>query len=126
MASIPAQRILVVDDEPVVCESVKMMLVYDGHSVQTANSGAEALSKYEPANFDLVITDFCMPGLKGDQFAQAIKDRSPEVPVILLTAFPPTVQPKSIDLVLTKPFYFDTLRTALQVVRSKGSGPKQN
>jgi hypothetical protein len=45
----------------------------------------------------------------------------PELPVILLTAFPPAMQPKAIDLVLTKPFYFDTLRNALQQVRKKAA-----
>lgn len=110
------RRILVVDDEPIVCESVKMMLDFDGHSVQTANSAADALARFEPSNFDVVITDFCMPGLKGDKLAEALKARAPEVPVILLTAYPPAVQPKAIDIVLTKPLYFDTLRSALQQV----------
>src|SRR5205823_425726 len=52
----PVQRILVVDDEPFVCESVKLMLAYDGHAVETAANGKEALAKYDPALFDLVIT----------------------------------------------------------------------
>jgi CheY-like chemotaxis protein len=116
MDSTSTRRILVVDDEPIVCESVKMMLAHDGHMVQTASSAADALAKYEPAAFDLVITDFCMPGIKGDKLAEALKQRAPEVPVILLTAFPPAIQPKAIDLVLTKPFYFDTLRNALKQV----------
>ncbi len=119
MALIPAQRILVVDDEPIVCESVKMMLMYDGHSVETAKGATEALTKFTPDKFDLVITDYCMPVMKGDQLAQAIKERAPENPVILLTAFPPTTKPEAIDLILTKPFYFDTLREALQKVVPK-------
>src|SRR5437762_11297116 len=109
----PALRILVVDDEPFVCESVKMMLAYDGHIVETACSGMDALAKYDPAKFDLVITDYSMEGMKGDQLADAIKRLAPSKPIILLTAFPPEDQPASIDLVLTKPFYFETLRQAL-------------
>ena len=107
------QRILVVDDEPFVCESVKMLLTYDGHRVETAGGGKEALAKYDPDKFDLVITDYSMEGMKGDQLAQAIKQISPTKPIILLTAFPPEQTPAGIDLVLTKPFYFESLRTAL-------------
>ena len=109
----PGHRILVVDDEPFVCESVKLMLTYDGHSVETACSGREALAKFDGGRFDLVITDYAMEGMKGDQLAQAIKHIAPTQPIILLTAFPPERRPESIDLVLTKPFYFDTLREAL-------------
>src|SRR6185369_12031338 len=111
-----AQRILVVDDQPFVCESVKMLLAYDGHAVETASGGKEALAKYDPGKFDLVITDYSMEGMKGDQLADAIKHLAPDKPIILLTAFPPEVKPASIDLVLTKPFYFDSLRAALSEV----------
>lgn len=114
----PAQRILVVDDEPFVCESVKMMLTYDGHSVETAGSGKEALEKYAPERFDLVITDFKMEGMKGDELAQALKQRAPNKPVILLTAFPPSSKPAAIDWVITKPFYFETLREAILEMQS--------
>ncbi len=116
---IASQRILVVDDEPVVCESIKLMLVYDGHSVVMANSGAEALEKFNPAEFDLVMTDFYMPRMRGDELARLIKERTPEMPVILLTAFPPETKPEAIDIVLTKPFYFDTLRAGLSKVLPK-------
>ena len=68
-----AQRILVVDDEPFVCEAVKLLLATDGHSVETAANGPEALSKYDPDKFDLVITDFAMEGMKGDELAEKIK-----------------------------------------------------
>jgi two-component system cell cycle sensor histidine kinase/response regulator CckA len=107
------KRILVVDDEPLVCESVCMLLTYEGHDVKTAASGEEALTKYTHAEFDVVITDFCMPGMKGDELSRALKERAPSTPVILLTAFPPARQPATIDLVLTKPFFLDTLREGL-------------
>ncbi len=116
---ITSQRILVVDDEPVVCESIKLMLVYDGHSVEMANSGAEALEKFNPSAFDLVMTDFYMPRMRGDELARLIKERAPEMPVILLTAFPPEIKPEAIDIVLTKPFYFDTLRAGLSKILQK-------
>ena len=109
-------RILVVDDEPLVCESVRMLLSYEGHDVETAASGEEALEKHSQADYDVVITDFSMPGMKGDQLSTLLKERAPSKPVIMLTAFPPAFPPSSIDLVLTKPFFVDTLRAGLRQV----------
>ena len=86
MPPLPPKRILVVDDEPFVCESIRMLLAHDGHEVETAQGGEEALAKYDPARFDLIFTDFSMPGMKGDQLATAIKEKKPARPVVMLTA----------------------------------------
>src|SRR5947208_1677251 len=59
--ALPKRRILVVDDEPFVCEAVKMMLAFDGHVVETATSGKDALAKFDQSKFVLVITDISMP-----------------------------------------------------------------
>ena|SRR5687767_14973855 len=109
-------RILVVDDEPLVCESVAMLLAHDGHDVETAGSGEEALSKQSSGQYDVVITDFSMPGMKGDELSAELKLRAPSLPVIMLTAFPPPTRPVTIDLVLTKPFFLETLRQGLKRV----------
>ncbi len=116
MPALSPKHILVVDDEPFVCESIKMLLAYDGHEVQTASSGSEALTRFDPKKIQVVFTDFAMPGMKGDELAEKIKARSPQTPIILLTAFPPPTKPASIDLVLTKPFMLQTLRDGLQKI----------
>ena len=64
----PQRRILVVDDEPFVCDAVKMMLNFDGHTVETAHSAQDALAMFDQGKFDLVITDFAMPKMKGDEY----------------------------------------------------------
>lgn len=119
MPAVSPKRILVVDDEPFVCESIKLLLAHDGHEVETAQGAEEALAKYDPARFDLVFTDFSMPGMKGDQLAAAIKERKPAKPVVMLTAFPPVRVPPAIDLVVTKPFMLETLREALRKVLAR-------
>src|SRR5204862_3347653 len=81
------KRILVVDDEPLVCDAVKMMLAFDGHDVSTANSAKEALAIYDKEKFDLVITDFAMPVMKGDALALAIRERNPNQKVLMITAY---------------------------------------
>src|SRR4051794_34847626 len=84
---IPKRRILVVDDEPFVCDAVKMMLDFDGHSVETAGSAKDALALFRPGKFDLVITDFAMPAMKGDELAIAIKAVAPTQPIVMITAY---------------------------------------
>src|SRR5439155_5499351 len=85
MPAFAQRRILVVDDEPFVCDAVKMMLTFDGHVVETASNGRDALAIFEVGKFDLVITDFAMPNMKGDELAATIKARSPKQPVVMIT-----------------------------------------
>src|ERR1039458_8300685 len=86
------KHILVVDDEPLIRQSIQMLLEDDGYIVDEAGSGDEALALFEPGKFDMVFTDYCMPEMKGDQLAAAIKKRSPKQPVVMLTAFPEKLQ----------------------------------
>lgn len=117
----PQRRILVVDDEPLVCDAVKMMLEFDGHVVETARNAKDALAMLEQDKFDLVITDFEMPIMKGDELAAAIKARDPKQPVILITAYAEMLQSsgnplKGIDLTISKPFLLQNLREAIAKV----------
>ena len=125
----PKRRILVVDDEPFVCDAVKMMLNFDGHIVETASNGREALALFEKDKFDLVITDFAMPAMKGDELAAAIKARAPNQPVVMITAYAEMLQASSnpltgVDFIISKPFLLENLREAIAKVapasKSKG------
>jgi CheY-like chemotaxis protein len=128
-AVIPKKRILVVDDEPFVCEAVKMMLAFDGHEVKTANSGKEALLVLDKDAFDLVITDFAMPAMKGDELAAAIKARLPRQPVVMITAYAEMLQSSGdplpgVDFLISKPFLLENLREAIaKVLPGKKSSP---
>jgi CheY-like chemotaxis protein len=115
----PKKKILVVDDEPQVCEAVKMLLEFDGHEVVTAASGKEALALFEHGKFDVVITDYTMPGMKGDELALAIKARAPGQPVVMLTAHAEMLKSEGVPLtgvgqLLNKPFQLTELREAIQ------------
>lgn len=128
-AVIPKKRILVVDDEPFVCEAVKMMLAFDGHEVKTANSGKEALHVLDKDTFDLVITDFAMPAMKGDELAAAIKARLPKQPVVMITAYAEMLESSGdplpgVDCLISKPFLLENLREAItKVLPEKKSSP---
>ena len=127
--NISSQRILVVDDEPFVCDAVKMMLTFDGHEVTTAGGGKEALEVFEPGKFDLVITDFAMPSMRGDELALAIKERVPKQPILMITAYAEMLEtaggkPSAVDCVISKPFMLESLREA--ITKALSSGPKQD
>jgi two-component system, NarL family, capsular synthesis sensor histidine kinase RcsC len=112
------RHILVVDDEPMVRYTVHMLLEDDGYIVEEAESGPQALAMFEPGKFDMVFTDYCMPDMKGDQLAAAIKQRSPLQPVVMITAFPEKLTCSNcplggIDSFICKPFEVDALRTAI-------------
>ena len=114
----PQRRILVVDDEPFVCDAVKMMLAFDGHTVETASSGKDALELFDKTKFDLVITDFAMPSMKGDELARAIKARDPRQPVVMITAYAEMLQSNGtplpgVDFMISKPFLLENLREAI-------------
>jgi signal transduction histidine kinase len=108
-------RVLVVDDQPVLCEITAQHLTLDWHTVETAENGHAALEKFKAGDFDLVITDQAMPEMNGDQLALAIKQLKPAIPVIMLTGFGDEAGERcaAIDLVLNKPVSHLTLRQAL-------------
>ncbi len=125
MPTIPQRRILVIDDEPFVCDAVKMMLMFDGHSVETASSGQEALAMFEAGKFDVVITDYAMPAMKGDELAMAIKAKAPTQPIVMITAYAEMIQASGnplggVDALISKPFLLENLREAIAKVTPSG------
>ena len=120
----PPRKILVVDDEPFVCDAVKMMLNFDGHVVDTAASAKDALALFGPGKYDLVITDYAMPQMKGDELAVQLKARAPGQPVVLITAYAEMLKASDsplagVDSVISKPFLLDDLRSAIAKATSK-------
>ena len=119
----PVWQILVVDDEPAVCGAIKMMLQHFGHKVQTANNGRQALALLEEGRFDLVTTDFSMSGMKGDALAVAIKERLPNLPVLMISSNAALAksfgdQLPGVDFAIGKPFSLEDLRAAVAKVLS--------
>ena len=121
------------DDEPFVCDAVKMMLNFDGHVVETANNGKDALALFDKGKFDIVITDFAMPNMKGDELAAQIKARNPKQPVVMITAYAEMLESsgtplKGVDFVISKPFLLENLREAVAKVtagENAASGRKE-
>ena len=101
-------RILVIDDEPLVVETLAGLLQQAGHSVETALTGSAGIERYRQRRFDCVVTDLLMPGLNGLTVGRAIKDQDPGAYVVLLTAQAEQLDAKQteaagVDRVFTKP-----------------------
>jgi len=108
-----------------------MMLTFDGHEVMTASNAKDALALFENGEFDIVITDFAMPSMKGDELARAIKERVPGQPVVMITAYAEMLEStntslRNVDFVISKPFLLEHLREALAKVLPQvdGAGTK--
>ena len=117
---------LVVDDEEEVGEVVADILTTAGHTAVTARSGQEGVDRLGAERFDVVFTDLAMPGMTGWQVARAVKDRAPEVPVVMMSGFGVEVAPedlptRGVDLVLAKPLQIQDILRALAAIRS-GTG----
>jgi len=109
------KRILLVDDQRPVRDAINLLLGLDGHTVVGAASGAEALALFMPGHFDLVITDFEMPQMRGNELAARIKQVSPSQPILMITAYAERLGDAGnpVDAVLNKPFQLEDLRRAM-------------
>jgi CheY-like chemotaxis protein len=128
-------RILLVDDDPLIIESMRNTLEGDGHTVIAADGGqagidalADALARSE--TFAAVITDLGMPYIDGRRVAAAVKASSPSTPVILLTGWGQRLMddndiPPYVDRVLNKPPKLADLRRVLfEVANLKPGAPE--
>ncbi len=80
-------KVLVIDDDGVVCQSFDRVLTEKGYTVSTAMNGEDALQKFGGGNHDVVFTDMKMPGMNGIEVAQRIKAKSPWTPVVVVTGY---------------------------------------
>src|SRR5579863_5583306 len=83
----PPKRILVIDDEADIRESLDALLTDAGYSVELAESGTEGLQKAEAGNYDLVLLDLMMPDRSGMDVLKEIRERDRETPIFMITAY---------------------------------------
>jgi DNA-binding NtrC family response regulator len=80
-------RILVVDDEPDIRESLELLLGGEGYSVDLAANAAEGLQQMESRGYDLVLLDLMMPDRSGLEVLREVRGRDRETPIFMLTAY---------------------------------------
>jgi PAS domain S-box-containing protein len=109
-------RILLVDDDSLVSMNTAYMLMDLGHSVLEAESGAHALRLLEAeGHFDLVVTDYAMPGMTGLDLAMKLRQIKPNLPIVLATGYAEFPTHTALEFPrLNKPYTQDELSAALQ------------
>ena len=99
----PRPRVLCVDDEPVILQILRRLLEVQGFEPVTCGDPLAALTLFDEQSFDVVITDIHMPGMDGMALMKALRDRQPELPVVVVTGH-------------------GTVDTAIQALREGASG----
>ena len=80
-------KVLVIDDEKVVLDSVKKILADEGYDVETNLSGREGLKEALNSDYDIVLTDIMMPDIGGMKVLRDIKRSKPSLPVVMITGY---------------------------------------
>ena len=88
-------RVLVVDDEISILHSIKQLLEEKGLFVSLASNGSEALAKLENDSYDIVITDYYMPVMNGKELLNLVKERYPNILVIVSPIPVPSISERS-------------------------------
>ena len=79
-------KILVIDDESILRDSLEVALKTSGYEVLTARTGEEGLEQFRKENPDLILLDHWLPGINGDEVLRRIKEEEPEIPILIMTA----------------------------------------
>lgn len=114
----PKYKILVVDNDIDLNTTFALLLEFDGHEVRTAYTCESALALLEKSKFDLIISEYWLPGMKGDELAALIKQKWPDLPIIITTANMGEINRDDhpftgVDCLLDKPFSMSQLREAI-------------
>lgn len=88
-------RILIVDDEAMICEEFRDLLVEEDHQVDTAVNGEEAIKKVQDNDYDLIFLDVLMPRMEGRQVLDRLKKIKP-IPVVIMSGYLPANKEKEI------------------------------
>jgi CheY-like chemotaxis protein len=113
------ETMLVVEDEDIMREALSDYFSDEGHKVDTAPDGDQALEKYDFKNYDVMIVDLKLPGRDGISVLKEIKTKNPEAKVIIITAYPSVdteseAKQEGALHYLPKPFEMDYLETLIR------------
>ena len=118
--------LLVVDDQPAIRHLLKEALAGEGYEVELAASGREALARVQERRPDLVLLDLKMPGMSGLETLEKMHAISPQVPVILITAYgelsdPGKAERMGVKCLIFKPFDLNEVRAVVRRVLTETS-----
>lgn len=105
-------RILLIDDNRHGLVARRTVLEQQGHKVTTATNGQDGVERFQEETFDLVVTDYRMPGMTGQQVIKKIRQDKPKIPIVLLSGY-------------VEALGLESGSTGADIVLSKGPGEVQ-
>ena len=118
------KKVLVIDDQPIVTDLLVSVLERMQYKSVVASCGRDGVEMFEKDRFDLVITDLGMPDISGWEVSKAVKEKKPDVPVIVITGWgvdpdPDKMKDSKVDFVINKPFQIDQLEKIIKDLMEK-------
>jgi response regulator RpfG family c-di-GMP phosphodiesterase len=118
------ERILVVDDEGLIQQLCRRILLKNGFEVETASNGSHALEMNAKSSYDILLTDIKMPGMSGLELIEKVKERQPEIAAIVITGYgsvDTAIESLKLGVMgfIIKPFTPDALLVTIQNVLEK-------
>lgn len=113
------RRILVIDDERVICDACRLVLSEKGHTVALKTTGREGLRAIQQGDFDIVLLDMKLPDIDGMEILKAVREEKPGLCVLVMTGY--SIMSNAVQAMklgaadyLSKPFTDDELITAVE------------
>lgn len=103
------KAILFVDDHEVLARLSCEILQMQGYRAEYAYNASDALAKFDREKFDMLVTDYRMEGMNGLELAKLVRQKSPDVPVIIVTGYPPVEGCSEVNAWLEKQELFPAL-----------------
>lgn len=127
----PDTRILIIDDEPILRESLQAWLERDGYSIEAVSSGEEGLERVKETSFDLLFLDLKLEDIDGIQVLSRIKEDDPDTAVVMITAYgsvPSAVEAmkQGAEDYLLKPFEPEELSLLIEKILSHKAREREN
>ncbi len=118
------KKVLVIDDQPIVTDLLVSVLERMQYKSVVASCGRDGVEMFEKDEFDLVITDLGMPDISGWEVSKAVKQKNPNVPVVVITGWgvdpdPDKMKDSKVDFVINKPFQIDQLEKIIKDLMEK-------
>ena len=113
MAQVSLKRILIVDDEPAVCQAIGELLRLDGHEVETATNAEEAVELCKNTHFDLVFLDYYLGDMNGEELLSVFRRANPRQKIVIISGHKPYPIVGQADFLIRKPFTPEVIRRAI-------------
>jgi CheY-like chemotaxis protein len=120
------KAILFVDDHEVLARLSCEILQSHGYRAEYAYNANDALAKFASDKFDMLVTDYCMEGMNGLELAKLIRQKAPELPIVVVTGYPPVAGSNEVNAWLEKHDLFPALLDKVRGFLGEGELPEMD